>query len=66
MAECDTRAVKKYLLELQDRICAALEGQDGESKFIQDQWQREQGGGGRSRVLTNGAVSRGQFLPRSW
>jgi coproporphyrinogen III oxidase len=56
MAECDTRAVKKYLLELQDRICAALEGQDGESKFIQDQWQREQGGGGRSRVLTNGAV----------
>jgi coproporphyrinogen III oxidase len=48
--------VKNYLLALQDRICTAIAKEDGESQFQQDQWQRQEGGGGRSRVLTNGKV----------
>ncbi len=56
MSECDTNAVKTYLLETQDKICAALEKQDGDGHFLEDNWVREQGGGGRTRVLTNGAV----------
>lgn len=52
----DKEAVKTYLLELQDRICAALEEEDGEGHFVEDSWEREQGGGGRSRVLVEGAA----------
>ena len=48
--------VKEYLLDLQDRICSELEASDGKAKFITDQWQRTQGGGGRTRVISNGAV----------
>ena len=48
--------VKSYLLQLQDSICAGLAEEDGEADFIVDQWQRPGGGGGRSRVLTDGAV----------
>lgn len=52
----DLHAVKIYLLDLQDRICAALEAADGTAKFVEDKWSREEGGGGRSRVLADGAV----------
>lgn len=52
----DKEAVKQYLLALQDRICAGLEAEDGGARFIEDSWERPQGGGGRSRVLTEGAV----------
>jgi coproporphyrinogen III oxidase len=48
--------VKKYLLKLQDNICQTLELVDGKGNFIEDSWQRELGGGGRTRVLTNGNV----------
>jgi len=48
--------VKDYLLGLQDRICAALAEADGEQDFIEDAWQRAEGGGGRTRVLREGAV----------
>jgi coproporphyrinogen III oxidase len=48
--------VKSYLLQLQDSICAALAAEDGELDFITDEWQRPEGGGGRSRVLADGAV----------
>jgi len=48
--------VKKYLLELQDRICEALSGEDGRASFIEDAWEREGGGGGRTRVMRGGAV----------
>ena len=51
----DLDAVKKYLLDLQERICAALTEEDGQA-FAEDAWDREQGGGGRSRVLENGNV----------
>lgn len=52
----DKAAVKAYLLKLQDSICSALEAEDGGACFVEDQWQRKEGGGGRSRVLTDGAV----------
>jgi coproporphyrinogen III oxidase len=48
--------VKAYFLQLQDSICQALAEEDGEAGFITDEWQREEGGGGRSRVLAEGAV----------
>ena len=57
MSQPDTQAVKAFLLDLQDRICAALEKEDGKAAFMEDDWQREGGGGGgRTRVLTEGKV----------
>lgn len=52
----DLNAVKTYLLGLQDRICAALEAEDGAARFHEDQWTRPEGGGGRTRILTEGTV----------
>lgn len=52
----DTQAVKDYLLDLQDRICAALEGLDGVARFRADAWERPGGGGGRTRVLADGGL----------
>lgn len=52
----DINRVKSYLLDLQDRICKALEEEDAEGRFIEDRWQRQEGGGGRTRVLSNGRV----------
>ncbi|WP_074019845.1 oxygen-dependent coproporphyrinogen oxidase [Xenorhabdus thuongxuanensis] len=48
--------VKSFFLSLQDHICKQLEQLDGQSTFLEDCWQREEGGGGRSRVLTEGKV----------
>ena len=41
-----TQAVKAYLLDLQERICAALETEDGGTRFFEDSWDRPAGGGG--------------------
>jgi coproporphyrinogen III oxidase len=49
-------AVRDYLLSLQDSICAALEAEDGEARFRTDEWTRAEGGGGRTRILTEGGV----------
>ncbi|MDX1696922.1 MAG: oxygen-dependent coproporphyrinogen oxidase [Thiohalobacterales bacterium] len=48
--------VSDYLLTLQDTICTAIEETDGRGKFREDEWRREEGGGGRSRVMEGGAV----------
>jgi coproporphyrinogen III oxidase len=73
MNKPDIDSVKRYLLGLQDRICSALEQEDGAQKFREDAWERPEGGGrsrhpasrdtgtsvcggGRSRVLAEGAV----------
>ncbi len=56
MSTPDIQAVKDYLLNLQDRICAELEEEDGGGIFREDSWERPQGGGGRSRVLREGTV----------
>lgn len=56
----DKQAVKYFLLQLQDKICQQLEATDGQVQFIEDAWQREPGeklgGGGRTRVMREGAV----------
>jgi coproporphyrinogen III oxidase len=41
---------------LQDHICNRLEQVDGKGKFIEDKWNREEGGGGRTRIIRNGGV----------
>ncbi len=56
MSTPDIAAVKNYLLDLQDRICTGVETEDGAQGFREDRWERPEGGGGRSRVLTEGAV----------
>jgi len=45
-----------YIQTLQDTITAKLEAVDGKAKFKEDLWEREEGGGGRSRVIENGDV----------
>lgn len=47
---------KAYFMALQDTICQGLEAADGKAQFVEDSWQREEGGGGRTRVITNGNV----------
>lgn len=56
MSAPDIGAVKEYLMSLQDNICQALEQADGEGRFTEDSWDRDTGGGGRTRVLANGTV----------
>ncbi len=46
----------RYFQGLQDRIVAALEELDGRARFREETWQREGGGGGRTRVVSEGAV----------
>jgi len=52
--------VRAYLLDLQQRICAAIEQADGQASFLVDDWTRPEGGhlsgDGKTRVLSDGAV----------
>ena len=52
----DIDNVRSYLTGLQDRICMAITAADGSAVFAEDVWQRSEGGGGRTRVLRDGAV----------
>lgn len=56
MSKPSSAQVKAFLLSLQDSLCQQIAAADGQSMFREDNWQREAGGGGRSRVLTQGAV----------
>lgn len=55
-----TRDIKEkftnYIHQLQNQICTALENEDGAAKFTTDQWDREEGGGGITRIIANGNV----------
>ena len=46
----------QYIQNLQDQICKGLEEADGATNFREDIWERPEGGGGRTRVIENGAV----------
>jgi coproporphyrinogen III oxidase len=46
----------QFFATLQDEICAGLEALDGEATFHQDLWERDGGGGGRTRVISDGRV----------
>lgn len=45
-----------YIHSLQDTICTALELEDGMAKFIEEKWDRAEGGGGKTRVIAKGNV----------
>ncbi|MEB3177626.1 MAG: oxygen-dependent coproporphyrinogen oxidase [Nostocaceae cyanobacterium] len=48
--------VSQFMKQLQDEICQGLEAIDGVGKFQEDSWERPEGGGGRSRVMREGAI----------
>ncbi|MES2134527.1 MAG: oxygen-dependent coproporphyrinogen oxidase [Bacteroidota bacterium] len=54
--EISKEHISEWLKTLQDTICNALESADGSAKFKEENWTREEGGGGRSRVIENGTV----------
>ena len=56
METIDKEDIKNWFMQLQESICKALEAADGKSSFATDRWEREGGGGGISRVLTEGNV----------
>jgi coproporphyrinogen III oxidase len=56
IGESQVELVRGYLLSLQDSICTAFEKLDGSGRFREDSWTRDEGGGGRSRVMEGGAV----------
>ena len=56
MQNVDKHQVKAFLMVLQDSICVELAAADGAADFAEESWDRAEGGGGRSRVLTHGAV----------
>ncbi len=45
-----------YIHDLQDRICHSLQQADGKAVFVEDAWSRPEGGGGKTRVMSNGKV----------
>jgi coproporphyrinogen III oxidase len=45
-----------FIHQLQDDICSALERVDGKAKFVEDAWERTEGGGGKTRVIADGNV----------
>ena len=52
----DIEPIKHYLLQLQQKITDALLQLDDQLVLVEDEWRRDEGGGGRSRVLRNGKV----------
>jgi coproporphyrinogen III oxidase len=48
--------IAEYFKTLQDNICQAIEATDGKAKFQEDNWQHHSGGGGRTRVITDGNI----------
>lgn len=56
MSTVNINTVVDFLKGLQDQICNALESADGNASFVEDNWTRPEGGGGRTRVLTNGDI----------
>lgn len=50
------KEIEAWFRDFQDRLCQALEAGDSEAKFKEDIWQHESGGGGRSRIIENGAL----------
>jgi coproporphyrinogen III oxidase len=48
--------VKAFLIELQSQICSGLEDLDSDANFQTDQWDRDTGGSGITRVISDGAV----------
>ncbi|MFO7809029.1 coproporphyrinogen III oxidase, partial [Guyparkeria sp.] len=58
--KADLQAIRDYLIDLQDRIVAGLEGQEDGTRFLHDDWKRPPGdhlnGEGRGRILEDGST----------
>ncbi len=54
--EISKEKISSWFQQLQDNICSAVTAEDGSGSFQIDEWQHKAGGGGKSRVLINGAV----------
>ena len=54
--EINRAHISDWLKNLQDSICLALENADSTSTFEEENWTREEGGGGRTRIIKNGSV----------
>ena len=54
MTTPNIETVKSYLLKLQDNICNAIQGEESEERFIEDEWVYSGGGGGKTRVMRGG------------
>ena len=52
----DSEAVQSFLTLFHNTFCQQLEALDGKGKFIDDAWSREEGGGGLTRIMTDGAL----------
>lgn len=54
------RTVKEIIIadfkDIQDHICRELEAEDGKAKFTEDNWDRPEGGGGRTRIIREGNI----------
>jgi len=61
----DPAAVRTFLEDFHDRFCADLEVLDGKAQFESDAWTRAEGGGGITRVLTDGDVFEKAGVARS-
>ena len=55
----DKEQISSAFQNLQDRICNKLETLDGTGKFEQDLWEREGGGGGRTRIIKGKHIEKG-------
>ena len=56
MSEPTVDLVEHYLLDLQNRICTAVEAEETQGAFREDEWSYHGGGGGKARVLEGGRV----------
>jgi coproporphyrinogen III oxidase len=56
LEQVNTKAVKDFFIGLQDSICEGLEALDGKAKFHTDQWDRDSGGMGITKVISGGDV----------
>ncbi len=56
MTAPDPDAIREYLLDLQDRVCAALEEEEPSAAFRRDELPGERGGFARPRILSGGDV----------
>jgi coproporphyrinogen III oxidase len=54
--EITKEIITNWLKVLQTNICIALETTDTQNKFITEEWQRSEGGGGITRIIKDGTV----------
>ena len=64
MSTIDINVVITFLKSLQDKICSELEAADGRGKFIEDNWQRAEGGGGK--LPPSATAHRPELAGRKW